>query len=61
MRFTTRATPDLVASPATYIEGMTQTLIMGVGGLVVLALKFGELFYRYVARRFQVEDPEPTN
>lgn len=40
---------------------MTQTLIMGVGGLVVLALKFGELFYRYVARRFQVEDPEPTN
>lgn len=61
MRFTTRATPDLVASPDTYIEGMTQTLIMGVGGLVVLALKFGELFYRYVARRFQVEDPEPTN
>lgn len=53
--------PDPRRLPSAYLEGMTQTLIMGVGGLVVLALKFGELFYRYVARRFQVEDPEPTN
>lgn len=43
------------------MQDMTQALILGVSGLVVLGLKFGELFYRYVARRFQVEDSEaPT-
>ena len=38
---------------------MSQYLVIGVGGLVMLGLKFGEVLLRFVARRLGV-DPTPT-